>query len=338
MRLPRRNFTTGLLAGGIAIGIPSAVYQYLSQDPPTPRQLLIGVISQMRGVPGFYGAFKDPNPRLVLQAENRLLERLATVPKAFSTEATLVTALQATMHQEIIDGQTTQLNEILMSQTEADLILCALMYAPAVEESAIANENQNEFAVNPRFGPRKTVVGQVFNEQPDGHGGIWISTDGPLPATTKIEISGQLIKTTWKSNVVTGAVYGDLLQKIISATGEHEVALLDTDTGGRQVIGAMKVEKRPPPALTENGQRSNVFCRIDRVQKKPIGEKVRLSVHTQCSPRGATILIGDSSIKTKFNDGVITAELPDALSAASGDPWRLFDPVTGDTVKLPPLT
>ena len=338
MRLERRNFTTGLLAGGVAIGIPGAVYQYLAQRPTTPRQLLITVAAQMQGVHGFYTAYADPTPTQVFAAENRLLERLATAPDAFSSESALVTALQAAMHQEIIDGQTTPLNQILVSRTEADLILCALMYAPAMEESTAPAENLDNFAVNPRFGPRKTVVGQVFNEQPDGHGGIWIATDKPLPAATKIEFSGEVLKSTWRSNVVTGAVYGALLQRVLSAEGEHEVALLNSDTGGRQVLGVMKIDKRPPPAITENGQKSEVFCQVDGVQNRQADGKTVLSVKTQCAPRGTKILIGDRSIETTVNQSSLTAELPAAIEPGSGIPMRLFDPVSGDTVVLPPLT
>ena len=338
MRLQRRTFTTGLVAGGVAIGIPSAVYQYLAQRPTTPRQLLVAVATQMQGVHGFYTAYADPTPQQVFDAENRLLERLATAPESFSSEGALVTALQAVMRREIVDGQTTQLNQILMSRTEADLILCALMYAPAMKESMAPPEDLNNFAVNPRFGPRKTVVGQVFNEQPDGHGGIWIATDKPLPAATKIEFSGEVLKTTWRSNVVTGAVYGALLQRVLSAEGEHEVALLNSDTGGRQILGVMTIDKRPPPAITENGQKSEVFCQVDSVQNRPSDGKTVLSVKTQCAPRGTKILIGDRSIETTVNQASLTAELPAVIEPASEMPMRLFDPVSGDTVVLPPLT
>jgi len=337
MKLGRRNFTSGLVVGGATVGAASTVYQYLSRRPRAPRELLVSVASQMQGVHGFYKADPSWNPASAIETESRLLKRLEAVPGAFDSEEMLLTTLQAIMHAEINDGKTSVLNQLVLSQTEADLILIATLYAPAAKNVTTTDNAKNEFAVNPKFGPRNTVVGQVFNEQPDGHGGIWVVTDKALPATTKIEFAGQAIKTTWRSNVVTGAVYGDLLNKVISTTGEFEVALLNTETGGRQVIGSMEIQKRPPPAITEDGEDSTVFCEIGRVQMGQLDDKSILSIKTRCAPRGARILIGDSSIETKFNHSAITADLTDIVSSNAENPWRLFDPISGDTIILPAL-
>ena len=338
MKLGRRNFTSGLLVGSATVGTASAVYQYLSSSPSPPRELLISVASQMKGVHSFYGADPDWSPASAMEIESRLLKRLGTVPGAFDSEGALVAVLQAVMRAEIKDGKTSSLNQLLLSQTEADLILYAMLYAPAAKSVKVEKKAQNKFAVNPKFGPRKTVVGQVFNEQPDGHGGIWVVGDKALPETTKIEIAGQTIKTTWRSDTVTGAVYGELLNKVISTAGEYEVALLNTATGGRQVIGSMEIEKRPPPATTENGESSTVFCDIGRVQEKQANGRPILSIQTQCAPRGARILIGDRSIETKFNHAAITADLSGIVSLDTAAPWRLFDPLSGDTIILPPVS
>jgi len=337
MKLGRRNFTSGLVVGGATVGTASALYHILSPLVRSPRELLISVVSQMQGVHGFYKADPSWSPASAIETESRLLKRLEAVPGAFDSEEMLMTTLQAVMHAEIKDGNTSVLNQLVLSQTEADLILLATLYAPAVKNVTTTDNGKNEFAVNPKFGPRKTVVGQVFNEQPDGHGGIWVVTDKALPATTKIEIAGQAIKTTWRSNVVTGAVYGDLLNKVISMTGEYEVALLNTKTGGRQVIGSMEIQKRPPPAITEDGEDSTVFCEIERVQMGQLDDKSILTIQTRCAPRGARILIGDSSIGTKFNHSTLTADLTDIVSSNAQNPWRLFDPISGDMIILPAL-
>jgi len=337
MKLGRRNFTSGLVVGGATVGTASALYHILSPAVRSPRELLISVVSQMQGVQGFYKADPRWSPASAIETESRLLKRLEAVPGAFDSEEMLMTTLQAVMHAEIKDGNTSVLNQLVLSQTEADLILLATLYAPAVKNVTTTDNGKNEFAVNPKFGPRKTVVGQVFNEQPDGHGGIWVVTDKALPATTKIEIAGQAIKTTWRSNVVTGAVYGDLLNKVISMTGEYEVALLNTKTGGRQVIGSMEIQKRPPPAITEDGEDSTVFCEIERVQMGQLDDKSILTIQTRCAPRGARILIGDSSIGTKFNHSTLTADLTDIVSSNAQNPWRLFDPISGDMIILPAL-
>jgi len=337
MKLGRRNFTSGLVIGGATVGTASALYHILSPLVRSPRELLISVVSQMQGVHGFYKADPSWSPASAIETESRLLKRLEAVPGAFDSEEMLMTTLQAVMHAEIKDGNTSVLNQLVLSQTEADLILLATLYAPAVKNVTTTDNGKNEFAVNPKFGPRKTVVGQVFNEQPDGHGGIWVVTDKALPATTKIEIAGQAIKTTWRSNVVTGAVYGDLLNKVISMTGEYEVALLNTKTGGRQVIGSMEIQKRPPPAITEDGEDSTVFCEIERVQMGQLDDKSILTIQTRCAPRGARILIGDSSIGTKFNHSTLTADLTDIVSSNAQNPWRLFDPISGDMIILPAL-
>ena len=79
-----------------------------------------------------------------------------------------------------------------------------------------------------------------------------------------------------KSEVFTGAVYGEDLRALIAKPAEHMIALFVPDTGVRQALGEIEIRPRPPAATMENGELSTVFCEIDEwsIKSEDRGDKI----------------------------------------------------------------
>jgi hypothetical protein len=200
---------------------------------------------------------------------------------------------------------------------------------PELRDGVIASEV--------KFGPGFTVVGRIFNEQPDGHGGIWVLAENTPPGTV-ITVNGETIKTTRKQTVLTGAVYDKQLQALIEKPARHEIALLVPESGIRQVIGELSVRPRPPAAVLEDGRASEMFCEIEKwsVVKWKNGEKLR--VDTLCGPRSSVLYVGDTALNTKVKPASIEAEFNRTLFSPGDYPVRLVDSFTGEAVGLGTIT
>ncbi len=199
-------------------------------------------------------------------AERTLLARLALEPGALVHTSEIFAALDQAIKTDYAEHNTVQVNEYILSSTEALFLTYALVQqgldgttftapVPEIKEGIIS--------AGARFGPTYTVVGQIFNEQPDGHGGIWVVAQNTPPGTI-ITINGHPIKTRWKAKSLTGAVYDEELQELIARPAKHEVSMLVPATGIRQVVGQLTVRPRPPAALLEDGTPSTVFCEVKK--------------------------------------------------------------------------
>ena len=245
-------------------------------------------------------------------------------------------ALDERIRRDYAQGKVVQLQEYVLSETEKMFIAYALVqrglnntaYTPPPLEirDGIIFEGA-------KFGPKYTVVGQKFNEQPDGHGGLWVAAENTPPGTV-ITVNGKKIKTTWKSNTLTGAIYGKRLQALIERPGKHEVALFVPETRIRQFIGELEIRPRPAAAILEDGSESTVFCEIEQwdVSKSKQGEELR--VRSSCGPRSSVVYIGEVALTTRVRPSVIAAILDRSTLSVGEHSVRLVDTHSGEAVSL----
>lgn len=332
----RRDFTAGVVTGIALTSGGIILVNKVGSEATNPAELLRQIAERTLGMSGFQLSGAEYESTLE-ELEAMLVESVSSEPDAFSSVSTLQAALEKIMLEEIQAGIVDSINGVMMSPTEANLVRYASLLVGDSPQAA-SNTMQGDVATNPKFGPRATVVGQVFKEQADGHGGIWVKSETPLPEATKIEIAGEMVKTTWRSDVVTGAVYGGLLRRIISQTGKYPVALIDQDSGRRQVIGTFEVKKRPPPARTLAGSESTVFCESSSATLRGDGATSTLLIDTPCAPRSAKLLIGEASLETKLGPSGLATKMSASELNRRAKRFQLFDPITGDIVDLSDLT
>lgn len=328
----RRDFAAGVVTGAALSGTGIILFNRDWSSGTDPAAMLRELAQDARGLVEFQQS-GIANESTLANLEQTLLDAARTHPDAFASTAKLKATLERIMLDEIQAGKVDSINGVMMSPTEANFVRYASLIIDEPVEKPGA-DIRGDFATNPKFGPRATVVGQVFNEQADGHGGIWVKSETPLPETTKIEIAGETVKTTWRSDVVTGAVYGQLLNRVLSQPGEYPVALIDAGSGHRQIIGKLSVKKRPPPAKTLPGNDSNVFCEVSGATLRGTGTDSTLLIDTKCAPRTAKLLIGQESIDAKLGPSGLTAKVTREQLSSRGQRFQLFDPISTDTVDL----
>ncbi|QIB66451.1 twin-arginine translocation signal domain-containing protein [Kineobactrum salinum] len=254
------------------------------------------------------------------------------------------------VRQDFVDNQLCELDGWQLSLLEcqlAGLRHLAIAADPAnlplmrAREQAALQESLTEGEIAPlaNWGPRKTVQGQKFNEQADGHSGLWFQFDN-APNRARIMIDGELARTRVSSKVVTSGLFGEMQDRILATPGEYEIALVDPIKKIKQPVGMLVVE--PDPALATDGQASGTgFCEISKwgprqttvgvaPNVQPDGS-MGLWVHTDCLPEGTELLFVDDVLGFTRTSFGLTARIPLALLESPGDkPVYLHNPRTGN--------
>ena len=347
MNMPRRIFNRYLvtgLAGGACIGFVAGRYSVQVEPevagPVTAVEALRAVARTSEGV-HLIGQSIDGLQQLSLAGTERLLlERLELTGSQELRPEEFAAALDALIRSEYARGELAPAGEYLLSRSE-QLFVAYAVVSQGLHEVAYTppqpEVKDGVIAEGAKFGPNFTVVGRIFNEQPDGHGGLWVLAENTPPGTV-ITINGQEIKTTRKQTSMTGAVYDEQLQELISEPAKHEVALFVPETGIRQVMGQLEVRPRPPAATLEDGSPSTVYCEITQWRASSGADEDRIHIDTLCGPRSSAIYVGDTALSTKVLLTGIEGRFSRAMFAPGEYPVRLVDTLSGEAVAIGTLT
>ena len=342
MTIDRRAFNrylaSGLLVGGCA-GFVVGRYTATDDCSTVPLPAREALREAARGAVGVHQiglSAAELNNVSPLSAERTLFERLALEEGAIIQTSEIFAALDRAIKVDYANHNTVQVNEYILSDTEALFISYALVQQG--QEGSVYTAPKPEvkkgvISAGAKSGPTYTVVGQIFNEQLDGHGGIWVLANNTPPGTV-IAINGRPIKTRWKAKFLTGAVYDQDLRELIARPAKHEVSIVVPATGIRQVVGELTVRPRPPAALLEDGTPSTVFCEIERWRTQESGGKEVVRVDTFCGPRSTAVYIGDTALTTRIFPNRIEATLDRSVLPAGEHPMRLIDTRSGEAVAL----
>jgi hypothetical protein len=342
MNLQRRVFNRYLvtgLVGGSCIGFAVGRYGMPEQCGAAPIPAVEALQAAADSAVGIHliGLAIDGLELLSLSSSERLLlDRLGLNHTQPIPVPELIAALDNAIRKDYAEGRLVETGQYLLSETEELFVGYSLVRQALLETAYIPGKPEVRdgiIATPAKFGPNYTVVGQIFNEQPDGHGGLWVLAKNTPPGTV-ITINDEPIKTTQKQKLLTGAVYDEQLLQLIAKPARHEVALFVPETGVRQIIGELEVRPRPPAATLEDGRPSTVFCEIEKwsAGSAEKGEKIR--VNTLCGPRSSAIYIGDTALTTQVLPSGIEGKFSRAMFAPGEYAVRLIDTASGEAVGL----
>jgi len=341
MSIKRRTlngYFVASVAGGSAIGFVAGRYSNISATEiaaPALQKLRDAAISAS-GVHLIGSRINDFEPFNLLGTEQELLSLLGLPAAQLIRTEEFQNALSLSVQRDYLSNNLLNVEGYLLSHTEALFVRYALEKqglvgvayeapAPVVTDGYIASDV--------KFGPNFTVVGQIFNEQPDGHGGIWVQAKN-TPAGTVIMVNDRPIKTRRKPEALTGAIYGEELRSLIAKPAKHRIALFVPDTGIRQDLGEFEVRPRPPPAVTESGTASSVFCEIHEWSVKSENGGEKIVVRTLCGPRSSALYIGELALTTKVFQHTVEAILDRSVLSLEQYPLRLVDVHSGEAIFL----
>jgi hypothetical protein len=341
MIIKRRTLNGYLLsgfAGATALGFVAGRYSKDS-EPVRARPALETLQNAARQALGIHLiglATKNFDPFDLPAAEEKLLSTIGFSTTQLVQDVEFQEALTMAVRRDYLSGDVVEVEKYLLSHTEALFVRYALEHQGLVDvayEAPTPEVVDGHIASDVRFGPGFTVVGRVFNEQPDGHGGIWVLAKN-TPAGTVITVNDRPIKTRRKPEVLTGAVYGEDLRALIAKPAKHAIALFVPDTGVRQELGEIEIRPRPRAATMENGEPSTVFCEIDEwsVISGDRGDKI--VVKTLCGPRSSAVYLGEVALTTRVTPRTIEANFNRSIVDPGEQPLRLVDVHSGQAILL----
>jgi len=347
--MKRRDFL--LASGALGLGLTQPLLFGCAQRGESALQVEVAgeaaadalrrLAAAMQGV-GFVGP--TCRQRLALDSvelTQALLQRLRA-----TGQARLGDALHAVIAEDFARAEIEDIAGWQLSRSE-----CLLAALAAHEQGlqtaqtyGLADIRDGVFVQIDNWGPQSTVRGQVFNRQPDGHGGIWIRAYN-APAATQLWFENTPLYTIVGPEVLTSGLHGDLLEEVIQTPGSYRLSLVDPIQRLRQPLGTFIVEEAKPLAVLVDGSMSTVFCQVEGwgpdstkagevFNPQPSGSAA-FWVRIGCAPGTAQLLLGDWPLITTVHSGLVTAQVPNFAELGPGVyPLLLHDHDSGERLLI----
>lgn len=249
MNAPQFNGRRRFL-GGLSLGAAAGALSYHfggSRYSPPPRALGAPLPVQFEQMlRSLRGIQEVPNNLLLRYGEPQqvyawLMGRLGRAPGAEVLD--LPHAVYERIVADYRDGLVCDFHGWPMSETECALIVAQAQNGSSttLQEMTIENAREATWIEIHNWGPRSTRRGQVFNLQPDGHGGIWFQASGDFSSTV-IVIDGSKHNTTLNNDGFTTGVSGEALTSLINDPGTYVVWAYDFSRHQKQRLGEFVVD------------------------------------------------------------------------------------------------
>jgi hypothetical protein len=246
----------------------------------------------------------------------------------------------------VIGGWQLSLTECQLAGLQQLAIVSGLIDAAQVQRKVSTNGPRTyasgEIAPLENWGPRYTLQGEKFNEQLDGHSGLWFKVQG-APAHVKVMIDGEIVKTSVSERTVSSGLFDEMQERILSTPGQYDIALVDPIRKIRQAVG--KFEVRVNPLVRQPTGEPAAFCPIEKwgpgtttagvaANEQPDGS-MGIWVHTACLPDNAQLFFGEDPLPAKRRPFGLTASIPLAFLGAPGSvALSLYNPQTNEKLLI----
>jgi hypothetical protein len=247
----------------------------------------------------------------------------------------------------IIDGWQLSLTECQLGGLQTLAIASGLIDGKGVQRQASAEGMQaytvGEIAPLESWGPRHTLQGKKFNQQLDGHSGLWFKVLG-APAHVKIMIDGEIVKTSVSERTVSSGLFDEMQERILSTPGQYDIDLVDPIRKIRQPVGKFEV-RADPSASKSADERTVAFCQIEKwgprtttagvaANEQPDGS-MGIWVRTPCLPDNTQLFFGEDLLPAKRRPFGLTASIPLAFLGAPGSvALTLYNPQTTEKLLI----
>lgn len=214
----------------------------------------------------------------------------------------------------------------------------------ARETASLAYRDQPFIGIE-RWGPDRTLVGEIFNPVGAGRGGFWLRVQGPVNGSMRLVLGGVELATHFEPGVITASLEPDYMEQVIARPGAYELVLTDKSRMLRQPVGVLTVLERPPRALLDDGTPSAVFCQVkawgpdtalygEAFNPQPDGS-AGFWVQIGCAPRTAVLRLDGVDLPTTVQPGLVTAPVAHfAGLARGGHLLEIHDPASGERLVI----
>lgn len=260
---------------------------------------------------------------------------------------TLVEALRTQFSKDFGSGDVVDIDGWRLSRSECLLVAgSARLKGLSEAQTASAGEFRDQKFIDiEKWGPDRTVEGQIFNPIGNGRGGFWLRVNGQVNGSMRLELDGVEMTTHFEPGVITASLEPDFMDRIIGKPGIYELALVDKSRRLRQTVGFLTVAERPPMATLADGSTSTVFCTVDRwgpsqavageaFNRQPDGSAA-FWVRIGCAPPGAVLVLDGVELPTVVRSELVTARVPHFADLPRGQyPLELFDRASGERLLI----
>lgn len=251
------------------------------------------------------------------------------------------------IQSDYLAGRTLTVDEWQLSHTECELIALARLSGQISGEAIAVAEEFSDFVEVDNWGPQSTCEGMPFNQQSDGHSGIWVSISEGLTPATVLLFDGKVQQSHIHEKALTSGLRGDYMDEVLSAPGDYPVELLDRSSGRRQRIGTFSVNPVGQRALLGDGSRSSSFSAVsnwgpqqarsgEAFNEQPDGSSA-FWVQTDCPAPGAILRLEGQDLVTRVQGdiGLVSALLPaDRVLSPGKHVLELHDPASGESLRV----
>lgn len=189
-------------------------------------------------------------------------------------------------------------------------------------EVALAPPAEVDFVEVEAWGPDHTLQGEPFNQQPDGHSGMWF-TASEIPPSTVMMFSGMPQESNVYMGHMTSGLRGKIMHTTINKPGVYSVDLYDRSKHRIQHVGDFEVVARHEPVpfdkclVIQWGPDHAISGQAFNAQASGASA---FWIRTNCADRSAVVVLDGRDLKTTVRsaEGLITASMDDGHELPPG--------------------
>ena len=259
------------------------------------------------------------------ELQQSLADALEAKLSSLANNADITQRLEQLMRNDFAASNTMDIDGWQLSQTECQVSALAASlqgYTVAVE-AELTPPVEIDFANVEAWGPDRTVQGEPFNEQPDGHSGIWVKAASLPPSTVLVFADKQQESNVYEEHMTSG-LRGKFMHSTINKPGVYSVDLYDRSKHRIQRIGEFEVVARTTPVpfykcrIADWGPKNSTAG--VPFNEQPDGASA-FWIRTNCTNHNAKIVVDGQGLRTKVRpaDGLITAHMPGGHELSPGE-------------------
>ncbi len=254
-----------IIRATVALGfVASGTTYYLFQKEEEPDDLIKRRLKNLVVPIGLLDIAKQfPN------AEQTLLQRFG---EKNISESVFIELIKDAISDDYRQGNWQSIHQWLLSYTECLLIAAYIhvigIIQQQIQQKTFDNAPFEDFLIVNNWGPRETHQGVKFNEQPDGHCGIWAQIEN-MPDGMRVFIGGKERNLFFNEKGFTSGIY-DEVEDFINRVGLSEIVIYDEINHRKQKIGDFEV--LPPFDFYQfpDGRSSQVFGPVRKWGPNPV--------------------------------------------------------------------
>ena len=251
--------------------------------------------------------------------------KLQSVSSDTVSSSAISAGLQQLMRADFAQDRILDIEGWQLSETECQAIALAASLQGFNEPVAVALTPPTEevFLDVKNWGPQMTLQGERFNEQPDGHSGLWLVADN-IPPSTILLFAGRQLETNVYDGSLTSGLHGKFMNSTINVPGNYPVELYDRSLHRVQPLGEFVVVERREPLPFDQCKVTH-WGPVQAISGQPFNQQANgssaLWFRSNCTPENGVVMLDGVDLDTTMRpeNAMFTASVPGGENLLPGE-------------------